>query len=333
MGRPRKDNTLGINKELEIPKYICYACGEVSKSERFSPVLKTELFKGMRNHAPICRKCLQKLYSHLLHDVYDGDTYATIKRICSMYNIYFNDEVYESISNLNNDNLINNYIKNLNLKQYEKHRGKTFDVTVIEEKELETEKNNYNGNIEDITDKTRKFFGYGLTDEDYEFLQEQYNDWTSRSECVTKSQEELFKQICFCQLNLLKANRKGLDTKDLNRTLLNLLDSANIQPKQVSSNNADNNVIGMRIANWEQNEPLPDLIEIDEELKDVDKIGRYIDVFFKGHLSKSIGLKNGFSKLYEKFMKKYTVNKPEYEDDDISDAVFDSIFDDKNSSN
>ena len=90
----------------------------------------------------------------------------------------------------------------------------------------------------------------------------------------------------------------------------------------------DNEIIGMRIANWEKSKPLPDLIDIDEELKDVDYVGRYIDVFFKGHLAKSIGIKNVFSNLYEKFMKKYTVNKPEYKDDDINDTVFDSIFDD-----
>ena len=318
-----------VNKDIELPKFICYTCGEVSKSERFSPVLKTGLFKGMRNHAPICRKCLQDLYLHLLHDVYDDDVYATVKRICSMYNIYFNEEIFESLSNSKKDNIMNDYIKSLNLKQYEKHRGKTYDVTVVEEKDLQKIRNQINNNEKIITEKTKEFFGYGLLDEDYLYLQDEYTDWTSRCECVTKSQEVIFKQICFCELDLLKAHRKGLDTKDLNRALLNLLDSANIQPKQIATNNAmDNEIIGMRIANWEKSKPLPDLIDIDEELKDVDYVGRYIDVFFKGHLAKSIGIKNVFSNLYEKFMKKYTVNKPEYEDDDINDTVFDSIFDD-----
>lgn len=73
----------------------------------------------------------------------------------------------------------------------------------------------------------------------------------------------------------------------------------------------------------EEEKPIP---EPDEDFKDVDKVGLYVDVFFKGHLSKMMGLKNAFSSLYEKFMAKYTVKKPEYEEDTDSEALFDQIF-------
>ena len=39
-----------------------------------------------------------------------------------------------------------------------------------------------------------------------------------------------------------------------------------------------------------------------------------------------MGLKNGLSNLYTKFMKKYTVNKPEYDDEENSEVLFDAIF-------
>ena len=77
------------------------------------------------------------------------------------------------------------------------------------------------------------------------------------------------------------------------------------------------------IDKWENTRPIP---EIDEELRDVDKIGWYIDVFFRGHLSKMMALKNGLSNLYSKFIKKYTVEKPEYDNDEDSEALFDAIF-------
>ena len=63
-----------------------------------------------------------------------------------------------------------------------------------------------------------------------------------------------------------------------------------------------------------------------EELADVDKIGQYIDVFFRGHMAKTLGVKNPFTRLYENFMKKYTVNKPEYNEDDDSEELFEQIF-------
>lgn len=42
----------------------------------------------------------------------------------------------------------------------------------------------------------------------------------------------MFKQICFTQLNLLKAQRLGEDTKDINATYLKQLEAAKLQPKQ-----------------------------------------------------------------------------------------------------
>lgn len=41
-----------------------------------------------------------------------------------------------------------------------------------------------------------------------------------------------------------------------------------------------------------------------------------------------MNLKNGLSKLYTKFMKRYTVEKPEYDDDNDNEALFDAIFGD-----
>ena len=49
-------------------------------------------------------------------------------------------------------------------------------------------------------------------------------------------------------------------------------------------------------------------------------------MFFKGHLSKMMGLKNAFSALYERYIAKYTVKKPEYDEDVDSEVLFDKIF-------
>ena len=179
-------------------------------------------------------------------------------------------------------------------------------------------------NTKKASDKTVKFFGNGFSDDEYEYLQEQYDDWIARHECKTKAQEEIFKQICFTQLELLRATRTKQDTKDLTATFQKLLDTAKLQPKQNTKDTmSDGQVFGTLIDKWENTRPLP---EIDEQLKDIDKIGLYIDVFFRGHLSKMMGIKNAFSNLYTKFIQKYTVNKPEYDTDDNSEVIFDAIF-------
>lgn len=39
-----------------------------------------------------------------------------------------------------------------------------------------------------------------------------------------------------------------------------------------------------------------------------------------------MGLKNAFSSLYDRFMSKYTVKKPQYDEDFDSETLFDQIF-------
>ena len=51
-----------------------------------------------------------------------------------------------------------------------------------------------------------------------------------------------------------------------------------------------------------------------------------LDVFFKGHLAKVMGLKNGLSRLYDRYIKKYTVQRPEYKDEENNEVLFDAIF-------
>ena len=249
------------------------------------------------------------------------------------FDLYYNDKVFDTaIKQYNKDNtsasVIACYMRVVKLYQY---RNKNYNTTINDRFE-ETKKESFlmssysKQEIEDneIVEKAEKFFGSGFEPNDYLYLQEQYDDWVTRHECQTKTQEELFKQICFTQLKLLKADRSGEDTRDLNKTYLELMAAGKLQPKQNSGETmADNQTFGTLIDKWENTRPIP---EIDEDLRDVDKIGLYIDVFFKGHLSKMMGLKNGLSNLYTRYMKKYTVEKPEYDDDSDGEALFDAVF-------
>ena len=109
-------------------------------------------------------------------------------------------------------------------------------------------------------------------------------------------------------------------------TFQKLLETANLQPKQNTKETlSETQTFGTLLDKWENTRPLP---EIDEELKDVDRIGLYIDVFFKGHTAKMLNVKNAFSNLYTKFMDKLTVRKPEYSEEYDTEILFDNIFGD-----
>ena len=317
-------------------KCVCFYCGK--------EYVDTNYYKSSSNFysnigkVPYCKQCIEKFYQHYF-EKYTNEGCLTpeknaVKRLCAAFDIYYKEDAYNAAIDSAKKREMNispmgAYMKMIQLSQY---KGKSYDNTVSDE-----EKENFSASISTVSgsrhvdESTMKFFGVGFSDDDYEFLKEQYDDWVARHVCKTKAQEEVFKRICFKQLEILKATRRGEDTKNLDATFQNYLDTAKLQPKQNSGDTtADNQTFGTLIDKWENTRPLP---EIDEELKDVDKIGLYLDVFYRGHLSKMMGLKNGLSNLYSKFMKKYTVDKPEYSDEESSEVLFDAIFGNQSSEN
>lgn len=208
------------------------------------------------------------------------------------------------------------------LKQY---KDKTFAESEFIDEDIRNENSPEEIKIVKKTLKdAKRRFGSNYNQEELMFLENEYQDWTTRYSCENKSQELLFKRVCCKELEIDNAQKNGKDTKDLDATLQNLLGSLNIKPNQkTASELTDNLTFGQLIDRWEQEKPIP---EPEGEFKDPDKIGLLIDVFFKGHLSKMMGLKNAFSSTYEKFISKYTVNKPEYDEDTDSEALFDKIF-------
>ena len=273
---------------------------------------------------PYCKQCVEKFYQEY-YNKYINEGCLTpernaVKRLCMAFDIYYSNDVFNSAMNGVKKRDINispmgAYMKMIQLSQY---KGKSYDNTIADEEKEEFVANIASVEAPKADAKTIKFFGAGFTDEDYEFLQEQYSDWITRHECQTKAQEEVFKRICFKQLEILKATRLGEDTKNLDDTFQKLLDTAKLQPKQNSGDTmSDAQTFGTLIDKWENTRPLP---EIDEELRDVDKIGLYIDTFFKGHTCKMLGEKNAYSNLYSSMMQKFTVDKPEYESDEDYDS-------------
>lgn len=169
-----------------------------------------------------------------------------------------------------------------------------------------------------------KLFGKGFLREEYLYLQDQYDDWCARTQVDSKSQQTYIIRICFKLLDIYKAQKAGRDTEKLDRSLNDLLAAANLQPRQNVGNAAtDSLTFGQLIEQWELTKPIP---EPDPEFKDVNHIGKYIITWFKGALARSLGIDNGYSAEYDRELSKYTVTKPEFQEDDSSDDIYKAIF-------
>lgn len=319
MGRPPKSTKTTLQ---------CLNCRKESAESNFYSS-NSKFYKGT-GKVPYCKKCIEEFYNHY-YKKYKEENFVfpekkAIKRLCMALDIYYGEEVFASalkeIEKTPAKSVVAAYMQVAHLRQNSKY---TYDETFKhDEKDGVTESYVDLKQEMDVDDDVVIFFGSGFSNDDYKYLKREYDDWVARHECKTKAQEEVFKRLCFKQLEILKATRLGEDTKDLDATFQKLLETAKLQPRQNSGDTtADNQTFGTLIDKWENERPLP---EIDEELRDVDRIGLYIDIFFRGHLSKMMGLKNGLSNLYTKFIKKFTVEKPEYSDDENSEALFDAIF-------
>jgi len=217
------------------------------------------------------------------------------------------------------------------IKTLQQYKDKRWDDSVFGEDHMK------NGNVvvteeakENVRklNKARKRFGK-LNDDDLLFLENEYEDWVGRYECQTKAQEEIFERICFNKLDAAKARKEGKPTKDIDKSLQDLLATQNITPRQNAGSMdamSDAQTFGTLIQKWENTRPIP---EVDEDLKDVDKMGLYIDAFYRGHMSKMLDIPNKYSHIYEKVMDKYTVKKRDYgidDDEDDNEVLFNKIF-------
>jgi len=318
--------TKTLVKEVIIPSnalYKCSKCGRVySEQDKNFPPSYSHLFIGNNGRINWCNFCVEDMYNQFYSEC--KDAHETVRMLCRIFDWYFDndafDSAYSNFSKNKKNGLIFHYIKVLGLRKYE---GKTYGHTVDDEIYLSAER--YIEHVREsesaAIDDPVSFFGYGFKPEQYAYMTEQYIDWTARNECVTKTQEELFKTICIAQLNILEEQKRGGNVASAMKAFQDLLSSANLKPSQRDEKAiADQNTFGTLIKKWEDSDPIP---EPDEAWKDVDGIGHYVRSWFLGHLCRMLGIKNTYSRESDEELEKYTVQPPEYNDDEES---FEELF-------
>jgi hypothetical protein len=274
---------------------------------------------------PVCKKCLM-----LMATDYDKktntytDNKEKTKETLRFLDLPFIENAYSSalssvqaeVNERNRSTAWQQYITMVqSLPNWKGMKWKDSDIEIDMEDETKI-------NAKTIKNGKKRFGNY--PPEDLMFLENEYQDWITRYECNTKAQESIFERLSFKKWEINKATKSGIATKDLDKTYQELLATANITPRQAGSDSiSDAQTFGTLIQKYEETRPLP---EIDPELQDVDKIGLYIDTFYRGHACKMLNIPNAFSHLYEKVMNKYIVKPPEYNDETDSEILFEKIF-------
>lgn len=298
----------------------CAKCGEYLSPENFyvSDEFKTGRF-------PICKDCILEMatdYDNRLEAAVDNRD--KLMRVFHMLNLPYSDEAYRSFKTKMGEGVSVAQSMLAQIQIWAKNNNKTwadsvFDKPVVKAPAVEQY---------DVRPEIRKIFGSGFTEDDYHFLQDQYDDWRARTQVDSKSQETYVQQICLQLLDIDKDRKAGKDTTNKIKALDVLMNSANLQPKQNVSNAAtDALTFGQLIEKWENERPIS---EPSEEFKDVDGIGKYIRVWFTGWLSKALGMKaNVYTTEFDKEISQFETKRAELEEDDETASIYNEIWGDE----
>ena len=325
--------------EVNASSSTCRKCGTAyGRLKGYFPVSYSYLYKGT-GYLPYCKECVDGMFAAYLAECKDPK--MAVRQMCRKLDLYWNEKVYEAVEKQNSTrSMMTSYISKINAV---KLASKSYDDTLIEEGALWLEPKAYTDiqldesviehtiDNAEISDEIIAFWGPGYTPSMYIELENRYKYWMSRfpnKEDIDIGTEALVRQICNLEIDINRDRAAGKSIDKNVNTLNNLLGSAMLKPAQQKDEteaSINETPLGVWIDRWEKKRPIP---EPDPALKDVDKIVKYITVWFYGHISKTLGIKNMYCDMYEKEMEKMKVSRPEAysveEDDD--EVVFNSMF-------
>lgn len=323
--------------DVSSAKAQCFKCGkEYSRYKGFFPVNYSALNKGV-GHTPYCKDCIDDIYNTYLAQC--NDAKLAVRQVCRKLDLYWSESVYEVVERkATTRTMMTNYISKINTTSY---LGKSYDNTLSEEGTLwsfnaqDQEQNEPEKEAvvlsepvdeDEVSEEVRLFWGSGYTPEMYRELEERRAYWMSRLPKGTNldiGTETLIKQACNLEIDINRARAEGKPIDKLVNALGNVLGGANLKPAQKKDDldaSIANTPMGVWLYRYENLRPLP---EVDEDLKDVNGIKKYMFTWM-GHLCKMLGIKNGYTRLYEEEIARLRVERPEYEDEDDESLLVDA---------
>ncbi|MDR4910638.1 MULTISPECIES: hypothetical protein [Bacillus] len=300
---------------MSAEKIKCSCCGKEQNANQY--YISESPFNSATGKLSVCKSCLQNEFQK------DKDNLKNVQNILRMIDRPFVYDLWVSAVNESESkkksagNVLGTYMKNIGMKDYKSKTWADSEFDFEEEQEYTTQlllaKSTEDISKDDI-DELMEFWGRGLDVEDYIWLQNEYIDFTNRYECDSKGMELLINEICLTRLDIRKRRENGEKVDQQQKTLQDLLGSSNLKPVQeTGASGVEQESFGTLIKKYENERPIP---EPEPRWKDPDKIGKYIKVFFLGHLSRMLGLKNQYSEEYWEEMNKHTVEEPVAEEED-----------------
>jgi len=277
---------------IEVTECYCRKCMQTKPAAQFYQAVDT--YVDANGLFSVCKTCLAEVYTLLL------DTEKTMDRIilrmCRMFNVRYMPEVVEAcrkhLDTLERNGKTKGYSNPFGLYRSKMRTtqssapGARFeedftyrDVTIGETITLEP-KNNL------LVDKDLKqFWGNNFDEEDYDWLENEMWEWKKTHKIDTRSEEHLLRLIVLKLFDIRKARQEERDTSSLEKSLQDMLKTANLAPNQsnAASGGKSLDTFGMWIKDIEQFTPA-EWVKDKSIFFDVDNVEEYAEKFITSPL-------------------------------------------------
>lgn len=235
-------------------------------------------FYSNTNRLPICKKCLNRKFIQYSLEYHSHE--KAIQRICMAFDLYYSQSIFDSCKNDNENVIVGNYIKRLNMVQY---KGKTFDTTLGEgfvfSGEKLTKTTQKSDNEPQIKPEDIDTWGGGLSATDYDILNSHYKFLKDANPQCDSNAEIFITDLCYTKMQQMKAVREGRvdDYNKLTESYRKSFQTAGL--KTVREANADEDfTIGVNAETIEKYTPA-EYYKNKKLYQDYDDLGEYLDRF------------------------------------------------------
>ena len=216
----------------------------------------------------------------------------------------------------------NNEDADLTFDVYKNDRPEGYEDKTTDKPVTEVIEQAYNKKMSALEKK----WGTGFEDDDYVFLENEYNEWAKTKDTDEKGVDMLIKEVCLQQLKMRKTREEGGELKKSDyETLTMLMDKCSITPDKLkeSTSSKSTAAFGVWLKDVETMSPA-EWLENKKLFKDVEGIDEYVKRTYDRAVRNYIGMSRDFRVVMDKMDKEAEDFKPE----DISGVYLEADGDD-----
>ncbi len=282
-----------------------------------SPKALSNFYKSAREeyeqydgYCTTCKTCLRK---STIDENLNTVTMDSIKDALKKLDKPLIDSVFMEVKNnpeVTNSTFLGKYVSTINLKSKYKDckYSDTVDIQIEQEKILNS-KVDERTKIE-VTDEMRRFWGRGLSNEDYLDLQENYDNFTANEKNMDYKKQSDYRTLCIYELQKSKIQFDLScvgDVQKLQNLIDNLSSGLGIQAIQKMDEFSNDKLTLGLIARYHEDVKREPIRRWVEDFGNEDKIKDIVETYYLGGILQAMKIPNPKEREFKKNIEPYSV--------------------------